>query len=124
MGVRGARQGPIPHQTQRSHWVGLNGMSCFLGAFGSAFGCWGFEWRQWLAPGGVVTAGLAITTPYSPGPWSGWASPNYGAGRCSLLLGDHRCVGGPDSTLRLGMAHLFPRGWMKSVCIFKYIDQF
>ena len=59
--MRGARQGPTPHQTQGSHWVGLNGMSCFLGAFGSAFGCWGFKWRQWLAPDGVVTAGLAIT---------------------------------------------------------------
>lgn len=59
MGVRGARQGPIPHQTRRSHWVGLSSMSCFLGGISSAFSCWGFKWRQWLAPDGVVTADLA-----------------------------------------------------------------
>lgn len=59
MGVRGARQGPVPHQTRRSHWVGFKSTSCFLGGISSAFGCWGLEWRQWLAPDGVVTADLA-----------------------------------------------------------------
>lgn len=34
-------------------------MSCFLGGISSAFGCWGLEWRQWLAPDRVVTADLA-----------------------------------------------------------------
>ena len=80
MGVRGTRQGPIPHQTRRSHWVGLNSMSFSWGALAVLSVAGGSSGGNGWPLTGVVTAGLAHQTPYSPEPWPGWASPDYGAG--------------------------------------------